>query len=91
MTIDRSFGGQWTREKLEILRRYLDAYTTALKNQPFNLVYVDAFAGPGNWRPGSSYDEVDYGEYNDMLKGSPQIALDVVDKPFDEFIWGLYA
>ena len=87
MTIDRSFGGQWTREKLEILRRYLDAYTTALKNQPFNLVYVDAFAGPGNWRPGSSYDEVDYGEYNDMLKGSPQIALDVVDKPFDEFIF----
>ena len=85
--ITHSFGGSWTQEKLEILRRYLDAYTTALKNQPFSLIYIDAFAGPGNWMPGSSYDEVYYGEYNDMLKGSPQIALDIVDKPFDEFIF----
>ena len=41
------FGGQWTIEKLDILGRYLDAYTTALKNQPFKLVYIDAFAGHG--------------------------------------------
>ena len=87
MTTDRSFGGSWTQEKLEILRRYLDAYTTALKNQPFSLIYIDAFAGPGNWCPGSSYDEVDYDEYNDMIKGSPQIALDIVDKHFDKFIF----
>ncbi|MDE0205517.1 MAG: three-Cys-motif partner protein TcmP [Candidatus Tectomicrobia bacterium] len=39
------FGGPWTQEKLDILRRYLDAYTTALKNQPFTLTYIDAFAG----------------------------------------------
>ena len=25
------FGGPWTREKLDILESYLDAYTTALK------------------------------------------------------------
>ena len=87
VTAEHPFGGQWTRDKLEILRRYLDAYTTALKNQPFNLIYIDAFAGPGNWRPGSSYDEAEYGEYNDMLKGSPNIALDIVDKQFDEFIF----
>ena len=87
MKIDRSFGGEWTREKLEILRRYLDEYTTALKNRPFRLIYIDAFAGPGNWRLGSPYDEVDYGEYNDMLKGSPQIALDIIDKQFDEFVF----
>ena len=37
------FGGPWTQEKLKILERYLDAYTTALKNQPFKLVYIDAF------------------------------------------------
>ena len=43
----QSFGGEWTREKLDILAAYLDAYTTALKNQPFNLWYVDAFAGSG--------------------------------------------
>ena len=27
-----TFGGDWTSKKLEILRRYLDAYTTALKD-----------------------------------------------------------
>ena len=27
------FGGPWTEEKLAILKEYLDAYTTALKNQ----------------------------------------------------------
>ena len=74
MTTEHSFGGPWTQEKLEILSRYLDAYTTALKNQPFRLIYIDAFAGPGNWRPGSSYDEAEYGEYNDMLQGPPSIA-----------------
>ena len=43
-----SFGGQWTLEKLGILKRYLDAYTTVLKNQSFRLIYVDAFAGEGS-------------------------------------------
>ena len=37
------FGGLWTIEKLEILECYLDAYTTALKNKPFGLLYIDAF------------------------------------------------
>ena len=41
------FGGPWTEQKLGILRAYLDAYTTALKNQPFTLIYVDGFAGAG--------------------------------------------
>ena len=41
------FGGPWTQQKLNILEHYLDAYTTALKNQPFRLVYIDAFAGTG--------------------------------------------
>lgn len=41
------FGGRWTLEKLDILERYLDAYTNALRNQDFQLVYVDAFAGTG--------------------------------------------
>ena len=41
----QSFGSDWTSDKLQILRAYLDAYTTAMKNQPFTLIYVDAFAG----------------------------------------------
>ena len=41
------FGGDWTEEKLDMLRKYLRAYTTALKRQPFGLMYIDAFAGSG--------------------------------------------
>ena len=73
----QSFGGAWTKEKLAVLAAYLDAYTTALKNQPFDLVYLDAFAGNGYWRPKSS--ETDY-------DGSPRIALKIGDKPFDKIV-----
>lgn len=43
-----SYGGDWTVEKLRNLGAYADAYTTALKNQPFRLIYFDAFAGEGS-------------------------------------------
>ena len=74
------FGGQWTTEKLAILERYLNAYTTALKNQPFKLVYLDAFAGTG-------YVELGRGEDADFIRGSAQRAINVADKPFDELIF----
>ena len=82
-----TFGGQWTRQKLDILQAYLDAYTTALKDQPFHLIYVDAFAGEGYWRPGSEYAQDDYGEFGDMLRGSAAIALDIEDRPFDRLMF----
>lgn len=80
------YGGQWTEIKLEILRKYLDAYTTALKNQHFKLIYVDAFAGPGWWNAKLEYDE-DYGEFRVLHKGSPRIAIEIDDKPFDRLIF----
>ena len=91
-----SFGGDWTRGKLEILEGYLKAYTTALKKQSFRLWYVDAFAGTG-------YVSLDYGdvaqdqlllpkggwesETADVLRGSVRRAIDVDDRPFDKFIF----
>ena len=42
-----SFGGKWTQEKLEKVGHYLQTYATALKNQKFKLIYIDAFAGTG--------------------------------------------
>ncbi len=42
------FGGVWTDTKLNCLRKYLRAYTTALKNQNFRKAYIDAFAGSGS-------------------------------------------
>ncbi len=85
--MNNGFGGPWTKSKLEMLRQYLDAYTTALKNQRFKLTYVDAFAGDGHWRPGSNYSEDYATEFEGLLKGSPAIALDIQDKPFDQFVF----
>ena len=78
-----SFGGPWTEQKLEILRRYLDAYTTALKNQRFQLTYVDAFAGAGSYTDATG----GYEEFHELHKGSARIALDVDDKPFDRLVF----
>lgn len=82
-----SFGGPWTQEKLAIIGAYLDAYTTALKDQSFQLIYVDAFAGEGYWRPGSSYASEDYDDFTELLDGSPAITLAVRDRPFDRFVF----
>lgn len=44
---NHQFGGDWTSAKLEVLAKYLSAYTTALKGAPFVKGYIDAFAGTG--------------------------------------------
>ena len=75
-----SYGGRWTIEKLNILEKYLDAYTTALKKQSFKLLYMDAFAGAG-------YVGLDRGEDAEFISGSAQRALNVEDRPFDELIF----
>lgn len=41
------FGGDWTNEKLERVRKYLSTYTTIMSRQPFRFAYIDAFAGTG--------------------------------------------
>ena len=76
------FGGPWTEEKLAILKKYLDAYTTALKNKPFRLIYIDAFAGTGE----VELTSVDEGK-KEFIEGSAKIAVDVDGKPFDEYIF----
>jgi hypothetical protein len=38
------YWGFWTRGKLELLQRYLDAFTTASKGQS-QIVYLDLFGG----------------------------------------------
>ena len=91
-----TFGGNWTRDKLRILEDYLKAYTTALKNQSFRLWYVDAFAGTGyvNLDSGnvaqsrwSILGEGGDDETASILKGSARLAIEVDDRPFDEFIF----
>lgn len=78
----QAFGSDtWTSEKLEILRAYLDAYTTALKNQRFTLIYVDAFAGSGAIELANDEDG------RRLLDGSPVVAANIRDKPFDQLVF----
>lgn len=68
------FGGVWTEIKLNVLRDYLNFYTSALKNQHFSLIYIDAFAGTG------TCDITVPGKNNDKeiktIDGSAKIALE---------------
>jgi hypothetical protein len=50
------FGGDWTKEKLRVLKQYLEAYARIFaankKAQFYETFYVDAFAGSGYIRTG---------------------------------------
>lgn len=83
------FGGEWTEQKLSILEKYLNAYTTALKDQPFRLMYIDAFAGTGWIATGATapYRSLFRAEEREFVKGSVLRALDVRDKRFDRCIF----
>jgi len=86
----QEFGGDWTQEKLSRVSSYLTAYTTALKNANFGLVYIDAFAGTGyrNLKTGDNIatlftDQV--GEDAEAFHaGSAMIALETAP-PFSQY------
>lgn len=86
------FGGKWTKKKLEVLGKYLNAYTQALKNQSFQLLYIDAFAGYGRTylkniasRKESSFFEDSVGQEElAFIDGSARIALKV-SRPFSSY------
>lgn len=59
------FGGEWTQTKLNIFTNYLEAYLKALKNQKFDKIYIDAFAGTGKIVT----------QEGEMLEGSAKCAL----------------
>ena len=88
-----SYGGEWTIKKLKILEKYLDAYTTALKNKPFKLMYIDAFAGTGQISlSGDGDDELAFLDLDDddlrgFVSGSAERAIKIDDKPFDKLIF----
>jgi len=90
------FGGDWTKTKLEVLSKYLSAYTTILKKYPtYKIAYIDAFAGTGTIKnknmnksdDGLFADEI-YSdeEMQEYIKGSAKISLSI--KPqFDKYIF----
>ena len=97
-----SFGGQWTSTKLDVLAKYLRAYTTALKDKPspehpFRKAYIDAFAGTGYRTARRDRDEdasstalpfpdLAAPDPQQLLDGSARLALKVEPR-FDRYIF----
>jgi three-Cys-motif partner protein len=90
------FGGDWTESKLATLRKYLHAYTTALKKQPFEKWYVDGFAGTPLREAKSAHTPI-FGQGSlfqvdteeepaRLLEGSSLIALRC-DPAFDRYVF----
>ena len=82
----------WTQEKLEALKRYLEAYSLVMKNQPFSTGYIDAFAGTGKYTPRELEDDPDafpdlfQEDAEQFLDGSASIALKV-EPGFQGFVF----
>ncbi|WP_374634682.1 three-Cys-motif partner protein TcmP [Ferrovibrio sp.] len=79
MAVEHKFGGSWTEIKLDVLEQYLRSYSTALKLQKFQLIYIDAFAGSGTYIPA---DE----PLSEPRKGSAKRALEL-SPAFDKYIF----
>lgn len=95
------FGGDWTTQKLQVLSKYLQSYTTALKykptpDKPFRKAFIDAFAGTGYRSPTQGsvgaaaqdelFPELAASDPQRLLEGSARLALEV-DPPFDKYIF----
>jgi|SRR3989304_4037807 len=78
------FGGSWTDEKLERVRKYLVAYAKIMNKQRFRFAYIDAFAGTGYraTKNNADQDGLKFPEFSDketkeFLEGSVRIALKI--------------
>ena len=65
--------GFWTRGKLQILRNYLNEFTTTAKHKATERLYFDLFAGETE-----NIDRIT----GEPLQGSPWVALSTDDPPF---------
>lgn len=93
----QGFGGDWTTDKLESLRKYLEAYmiifTRNLRARALRTSFVDAFAGTGyrvrergEVEQALLLPELAEPEAQEFLKGSARIALEIAH-PFDNYLF----
>ena len=87
------FGGDWTQDKLDRVRRYLAAYTIIMSKQPFRFWYIDAFAGTGYQTLKQEENpetpllpELLGEEPKQFLDGSASIALQI-EPPFHRYVF----
>jgi three-Cys-motif partner protein len=87
------FGGDWTEEKLNRIRKYLPAYVRVLKDKKLKYAYIDAFAGTGYRELKDTEEqgqlllpELVEQEPRQFMDGSARIALQVEPR-FNEYIF----
>lgn len=85
------FGGNWTTDKIERVRKYLAAYMQIMKNRNFSVAYIDAFAGTGYVNTKQKmiqglFPEFAESEVQDFIKGSARTALEI-QPPFNKYIF----
>ncbi len=92
-SLQAPFGGDWTAEKLERVRKYLEAYAKIMGQGFFRFAYIDAFAGTGyrTMRQDDNPKELMFPEFADkeaknFLEGSARIALQIKPR-FTKYIF----
>jgi three-Cys-motif partner protein len=84
------FGGAWTELKLDMVHYYLGFFTRVLRTKPFDLWYIDAFAGSGRRTvehgTGELLNYLVVLEKTSELAGSVIRALEV-DPPFSRHVF----
>lgn len=82
----QEFGSAHTQKKLAAVQSYLSAFTTALKKQSFELIYIDACAGSGSSKPKERAGQAALLDADDVTIGSAVRALQI-DTPFDRYVF----
>ena len=71
--------GEWVKEKLYYVKRYIDAFETAMRNRSWRRrIFIDLFSGPGKCVVRGT---------NEYLVGSPILALQT-QYPFTDYYFG---
>jgi len=95
MARQHQFGGGWTEDKLNRLRKYFPAFTTIFTQNPraatLRTIYVDAFAGTGYRTASSQLTSTALPLFADedaasLQQGSAAIALET-EPPFDYYLF----
>ena len=87
------FGGNWTIEKLNRVKKYLSAYARIMSKKGFRFAYIDAFAGTGyrSLRQEESTQELMFPELMEkearmFLDGAARVALQI-EPQFHKYIF----
>jgi three-Cys-motif partner protein len=83
----QKFGGEWTLIKVDTVAAYLAAFNKVMKNLGFRRIYIDAFAGSGDFKfkVQEAIPLLDMKEVIETYPGSAHRAL-MTDPPFDELL-----